>query len=69
MIFTQFIFQDAAKQRMDRNVSFPSDITRKHFRLARGRGMTLLGAQRPIRLMEATKHGESVMSVRVKQVI
>ena len=69
MIFTQFIFQAAAKQMKEPNVSFPSDITRKHFRLARGRGMTLLGAQRPIRLMEATKHGESVMSVRVKQVI
>ena len=68
MIFTQFIFQAPAKQRMEPNVSFHSDTTRKHFQLARGRGMTLLGAQRPIRLMEATKHGENVMSVRVKQV-
>ena len=64
--FTQFIFQATAKQGEEPNVSFPLNMERKHLRLARRRGIILFGAQHPIMLMKATKHGKSVMSVRVE---
>ena len=66
MILTQSIFQASAKQRKESNVSFRSDMARKQGRLALWRGIKHFGAQRAIRLMDTTKHGESVISVRVE---
>ena len=64
MTLTQLIFQ-AAKQKREQNVFSPLNMSAKHFWSARWRDITLFGAPLPIRPTETTRHGESVMSVRV----